>query len=68
MESENRINISLDLESLAFYDYELFAVVNHAGQLNTGHYTNFARSQSEVCSTQVIVNLCANYSPQVVSI
>ncbi|KAG8832639.1 Vacuolar morphogenesis protein 6 [Serendipita sp. 399] len=28
-------------------EYELFAVINHEGQLNTGHYTNFARSQSE---------------------
>jgi ubiquitin carboxyl-terminal hydrolase 22/27/51 len=41
------------METLAFYDYELFAVVNHEGQLNTGHYTNFARSQSEVCYTRI---------------
>ncbi|CAG7849164.1 Probable ubiquitin carboxyl-terminal hydrolase 8; AltName: Full=Deubiquitinating enzyme 8; AltName: Full=Ubiquitin thioesterase 8; AltName: Full=Ubiquitin-specific-processing protease 8 [Serendipita indica DSM 11827] len=35
------------LDPATTYDYELFAVVNHEGQLNTGHYTNFARSQNE---------------------
>jgi len=30
------------------YQYDLFSVVNHDGQLNTGHYTNFARSHDEV--------------------
>lgn len=30
------------------YDYELFAVVNHEGQVNTGHYTNYARFEDEV--------------------
>ncbi|KIM33627.1 hypothetical protein M408DRAFT_326298 [Serendipita vermifera MAFF 305830] len=44
---EARKESSLKPENLAFYDYELFAVVNHEGQLNSGHYTNFARSQSE---------------------
>jgi len=29
------------------YQYDLFSVVNHDGQLNTGHYTNFARSHDE---------------------
>ncbi|PVG04291.1 cysteine proteinase [Serendipita vermifera] len=33
-----------DLDAL---NYELFGVINHEGQLNTGHYTNFARHQSE---------------------
>ncbi|KAG9010510.1 hypothetical protein FRB94_010276 [Tulasnella sp. JGI-2019a] len=27
----------------ALYEYELFAVVIHEGQVNSGHYTNFAR-------------------------
>ncbi|EJD06815.1 cysteine proteinase [Fomitiporia mediterranea MF3/22] len=27
------------------YEYDLFAVVNHDGQIDTGHYTNYARSQ-----------------------
>ncbi|KAI9435721.1 hypothetical protein H4582DRAFT_618052 [Lactarius indigo] len=27
------------------YDYELFAVVNHEGQIYHGHYTSFARFQ-----------------------
>ncbi len=30
------------------YEYELFAVVNHEGQMDTGHYTDFARYQDEV--------------------
>ncbi|KAF8512245.1 hypothetical protein JB92DRAFT_3083359 [Gautieria morchelliformis] len=25
------------------YEYDLFAVINHEGQMNNGHYTNFAR-------------------------
>jgi len=25
------------------YEYDLFAVINHEGQINNGHYTNFAR-------------------------
>lgn len=32
----------------AMYDYDLFAVINHDGQLNNGHYTNFARHCDEV--------------------
>ncbi|KAG8906326.1 hypothetical protein FRB99_007106 [Tulasnella sp. 403] len=27
----------------ALYEYDLFAVVNHEGQVNSGHYTNYAR-------------------------
>ena len=30
------------------YDYELFAVVNHEGQIDNGHYTSFARFQDTV--------------------
>jgi ubiquitin carboxyl-terminal hydrolase 22/27/51 len=30
------------------YDYDLFAVINHEGQIDNGHYTNFARFQDEV--------------------
>jgi hypothetical protein len=32
----------------ALYDYELFAVINHEGQIDNGHYTNFARFQDTV--------------------
>jgi ubiquitin carboxyl-terminal hydrolase 22/27/51 len=32
----------------ALYDYELFAVVNHEGQIDNGHYTSFARFQDTV--------------------
>lgn len=31
----------------AMYEYDLFAVINHKGELNNGHYTNFARYQDE---------------------
>lgn len=30
------------------YEYELFAVINHEGQVNTGHYTNYARFEDQV--------------------
>lgn len=32
----------------ALYDYELFAVINHEGQIDKGHYTSFARFQDAV--------------------
>ncbi|KAF8340377.1 uncharacterized protein EI90DRAFT_3035339 [Cantharellus anzutake] len=32
---------------LSMYEYELFAVVNHEGQMDTGHYTNYARYHDE---------------------
>jgi len=31
----------------AMYEYDLFAVINHEGQINNGHYTSFARFQDE---------------------
>ncbi|KAF7299258.1 Ubiquitin carboxyl-terminal hydrolase [Mycena indigotica] len=31
----------------AMYEYDLFAVINHEGQLNNGHYTNYARFENE---------------------
>jgi len=30
------------------YEYDLFAVINHEGHMNNGHYTNFARYCDEV--------------------
>ena len=30
------------------YEYNLFAVICHEGQIDNGHYTNFARFQDEV--------------------
>jgi Ubiquitin carboxyl-terminal hydrolase len=32
----------------ALYNYELFAVINHEGQIGNGHYTSFARFQDTV--------------------
>ena len=32
------------------YEYDLFAVINHEGQIDTGHYTNYACFHDEVCS------------------
>lgn len=34
-------------ETASSYLYDLFAVVNHEGQMNTGHYTNFCKSRNE---------------------
>ncbi|KAG5342367.1 hypothetical protein C0989_002840 [Termitomyces sp. Mn162] len=31
------------------FDYDLFAVINHEGNMDNGHYTNFARFQDEWC-------------------
>ncbi|KIJ62909.1 hypothetical protein HYDPIDRAFT_93550 [Hydnomerulius pinastri MD-312] len=31
----------------AMYEYDLFGVINHEGQMDNGHYTNFARFQDE---------------------
>ncbi|KAG6918424.1 hypothetical protein DXG01_014603 [Tephrocybe rancida] len=31
------------------FDYDLFAVINHEGKMDNGHYTNFARYQDEWC-------------------
>ncbi|KAJ6568658.1 hypothetical protein B0H19DRAFT_939026, partial [Mycena capillaripes] len=31
----------------AMYEYDLFAVINHEGQINNGHYTNYARLEEE---------------------
>ncbi|THH11391.1 hypothetical protein EW146_g8064 [Bondarzewia mesenterica] len=31
----------------ALYEYDLFAVINHEGQIDNGHYTNFARVRDE---------------------
>ncbi|KAN0123099.1 cysteine proteinase, partial [Russula decolorans] len=33
----------------ALYDYELFALINHEGQIDNGHYTSFARFQDTWC-------------------
>ena len=32
----------------AMYEYDLFGVINHEGQINNGHYTNYARFNDEV--------------------
>lgn len=40
------VNKEPDLKAIGpseLYDYDLFAVINHDGQINNGHYTNFAR-------------------------
>ncbi|KAK7013991.1 ubiquitin carboxyl-terminal hydrolase [Favolaschia claudopus] len=32
---------------ITMYEYDLFAVINHEGQINNGHYTNYARYEDE---------------------
>lgn len=39
----------------AMYEYDLFAVINHEGQMDNGHYTNFARFQDEVSGHGVVL-------------
>lgn len=36
------------------YQYELFAVINHEGQMDNGHYTNFARFREEVGRCRIL--------------
>jgi ubiquitin C-terminal hydrolase len=38
------------------YEYDLFAVINHEGQIDNGHYTNYARFQDEVSLGEVIIH------------
>lgn len=33
---------------VGMFDYDLFAVINHEGNMDNGHYTSFARCQDEV--------------------
>jgi ubiquitin carboxyl-terminal hydrolase 22/27/51 len=41
------------------YEYDLFAVINHEGQMDNGHYTNFARFQDEVSKrSEVLLHAC----------
>ena len=37
------------------YEYDLFAVICHEGQIDNGHYTNFARFQEEVGVNSILV-------------
>lgn len=39
----------------AMYDYDLFSVVCHEGQIDNGHYTCFARSHDEVRTAHTIL-------------
>ncbi|KAK7466220.1 hypothetical protein VKT23_004942 [Stygiomarasmius scandens] len=40
-----RVNMNTGPETM--YEYDLFAVINHEGDMNNGHYTNFARFGNE---------------------
>ncbi|KAJ6516717.1 hypothetical protein C8R47DRAFT_1088124 [Mycena vitilis] len=48
-EKENNAPLSMFSYSdpSAMYAYDLFAVINHEGQMNNGHYTNYARFEDE---------------------
>lgn len=35
------------------YKYTLFAVINHIGNMDQGHYTNFIRLASQVCMVEI---------------
>jgi len=51
----------------ALYDYELFAVINHEGQIDRGHYTSFARFQDTVRVSPLPPSqpptLCLSFNP-----
>ncbi|KAF8230589.1 cysteine proteinase [Tricholoma matsutake] len=47
MEKENTGPNAVFSGPEAMYEYDLFAVINHEGKMNNGHYTNFARFQDE---------------------
>nr|VWO95161.1 Uncharacterized protein [Ganoderma boninense] len=47
----------------AMYDYDLFAVVCHEGQIDNGHYTCFARSHDEVRPLPISVSRLHSSSP-----
>ncbi|KAF9048837.1 cysteine proteinase [Panaeolus papilionaceus] len=46
-EKDSASSVLSNLGSDWMYEYDLFAVINHEGQMNNGHYTNFARFQDE---------------------
>ncbi|RDB25874.1 Ubiquitin carboxyl-terminal hydrolase 22 [Hypsizygus marmoreus] len=46
-EKENNVPHPVHPGPDAMYEYDLFAVINHEGKMNNGHYTNFARFQDE---------------------
>jgi ubiquitin carboxyl-terminal hydrolase 22/27/51 len=46
-ENDRNLVAELVLGPSILYEYELFAVINHEGQLNNGHYTNYARYQDQ---------------------
>ena len=54
--SSDKVYLSFPLVMLwyfylsVFLRYTLFAVVNHSGTLEVGHYTCFIRQQQQVCS------------------
>ncbi|KAJ7922392.1 hypothetical protein B0H13DRAFT_1983023 [Mycena leptocephala] len=46
-EKENNAPVFSYPGPAAMYEYDLFAVINHEGQINNGHYTNYARFEDE---------------------
>ncbi|KAJ6568652.1 hypothetical protein B0H19DRAFT_1024019 [Mycena capillaripes] len=46
-EKENSVPMFAYPGPSAMYEYDLFAVINHEGQINNGHYTNYARFEDE---------------------
>ncbi|KIY72161.1 cysteine proteinase [Cylindrobasidium torrendii FP15055 ss-10] len=46
MKDNDKENVS-NLGPQIMYEYDLFAVINHEGNMSTGHYTNYARFGDE---------------------
>lgn len=45
------------------YEYDLFTVVNHEGQIDNGHYTNFARIGDDVCGSNIFRRISTDAWP-----
>lgn len=55
-------NRSLSRNGLdVLYEYELFAVINHEGQIDNGHYTNYARFKDEWFKFDDDKYVCSSY-------
>lgn len=46
------------------YEYDLFAVINHDGNMSNGHYTNYARFGQEVSDLEATRSLYWRLTPR----
>jgi ubiquitin C-terminal hydrolase len=51
---EGHVQLFLCRDSVPEYRYVLFAVINHQGSLETGHYTALVKTRGEVCHVTLL--------------